>query len=278
MKQSLLTFLLISLFCSWSYGQKSPVSLKNTQTVWLMSEAVKDSFLIEAYIPDTPSSLDSLPILVLLDADMTFGMTYDIVRWLNWCQEIPPVALIGFSYGSSEATWWQKRSRDYTVCKDSSNVFGQWPLAGSGGQFIRFIEDELLPFIKDEYKLSCTNRTLIGISFGGLICTNILFAKPSLFKNFIIAGPALQWNNRDVFEQEARYASRNKELNSCVFSAIGSLDYQIITEPWHDFNKIIEERHYSGLVYQTAIIENDTHYSMYPSALTKGLKFILNYH
>lgn len=245
-------------------------------TKWLTSEAVNDSFLIEAYIPPGITPPDSLPVVFVLDADMTFGMTYDIVKLLHIRREIPAVALIGISYGSDEATWWQKRSRDYTVCRDTTNLWGQFPLAGGVIRFINFIEDELLPFIEDEYKLTCTNRTLVGICMGGLISTNILFSKPSLFKNYVMAGPALQWNNRDVFKQEAAFASQNKSLDAWLFSAIGNLDDRTIIEPWHDFNTIIRERNYSGLTYQTAIIEDKTHLSMYPAALTKGLKFVLN--
>ncbi len=207
---------------------------------------------------------------------MSFAMTYDIVRWLRWSEEIPEVAILGIAYGKNQEVWWQKRSRDYTPCKDTTELWGKWELAGGGENFINFIENELFPYIEKQYHLKSGKRTIVGLSFGGLICTEILFSRPRLFKNYIIAGPALQWNNREIFKSEEKYARKNKELDAVVFTSIGDLDEKSITEPWEEFNTRILNRNYENLNYTTSIIENESHISMFPAALTKGLKFVLN--
>jgi hypothetical protein len=243
----------------------------------LKSEFVNDEFLIESYIPaklSTPK--DSLPILFVLDADMSFAMTYDIVRWLRWGREIPEVAIIGISYGKTQADWWQKRSRDYTTCQDKTEVWGKWEFAGGGENFIKFLEKELIPEIKNQFNLKSSNRTIIGLSFGGLLCTDILFSKPKLFKNYIIAGPALIWNDKQIFKREENYAQKNKNLDATIYTSVGSLDSEKILIPWKEFNNVVIQRNYENLNFQTEIIENETHLSMFPAALTKGLKYVLN--
>jgi hypothetical protein len=277
MKQKLLFIGILTILYNYGFCQENKVSLDETQSKWIKSEFVNDAFLIKSYIPaNPPTPKDSLPILFVLDADMSFAMTYDIVRWLRWGREIPEVAIIGIAYGKTQADWWQKRSRDYTTCPDRTEVWGKWELAGGGENFIKFMENELFPYIKNQYNLKSSNRTIIGLSLGGLLCTDILFLKPNLFKNYIIAGPALLWNDKQVFKREDNYAQENKNLDVVVYTSVGSLDNKTILNPWKDFNNMVMQRNYENLNFKTEIIENETHLSMFPAALTKGLKYVLN--
>lgn len=278
MKQRLLFLGIFTILFNYGSSQNTEVNLDETQTKWIKSEYVNDEFLIKSYIPANLSiPLDSLPILFVLDADMSFAMTYDIVRWLRWGREIPEVAIIGISYGKTQADWWQKRSRDYSTCQDKTELWGKWEFAGGGENFINFIENELFPYIKNQYNLKSLNRTIVGLSLGGLISTDIMFSRPNLFRNYIIAGPALQWNSREIFNREKEFAKENKVLKATVFTSVGSLDNnKYVITPWKDFNNQVIERNYSGLIYKTIVIENETHLSMFPAALTKGLKFVLN--
>lgn len=277
MKQKILFLGILTILFNYGFSQDTKVSLDETQANWLKSEFVNDEFLIKSYIPENLSiPKDSLPILFVLDADMSFAMTYDIVRWLRWGNEIPEVAIIGIAYGKAQAEWWQKRSRDYTTCQDKTDLWGKWELAGGGENFIKFLENELIPNIKNQYNLKSSNRTIIGLSFGGLISTDILFSKPNLFKKYIIAGPALLWNDKQVFKREKKYAQENKNLDVVVYTSVGSLDNETILNPWKEFNNLVLGRNYKNLNYKAEIIDGESHLSMFPAALTKGLKYVLN--
>lgn len=269
-------FLLVILSTN-TFSQDQKVSLDQTHSRWFDSKIIGDKFLIQCYIPDQKATpTDSLPIVFVLDSDMSFGLTYDIVRWLNWGQEIPPVAIIGISYGTGQKDWWDKRSRDYTPSKNLIKIWGEWPYSGGGDNFKKFLELELFKFIKDEFNLKSENKTIIGLSFGGLICTDILFSNPALFDNYIILGPALLWNDKEIFKKENKYFESHKTLNTNVFTAIGILDDKTITEPWTEFVTLIKARNYSGLTFNTWIIDKETHLSMLPAGLSRGLKMTLN--
>ncbi|MCB2196472.1 MAG: hypothetical protein KQH79_11480 [Bacteroidetes bacterium] len=278
MKRQILILVLLILFLDNCISQDKKVSLQQTAETWIESKTVNDKFLIKCYIPENLSKpIDSLPIVFVLDADKCFAMTYDIVKWLIWSREIPKVAIIGIAYGSTDSDWWVKRSRDFSVSKDKTEVWGKFPLAGGGENFKDFLENELIPYIGDEYNLKSENRTIVGLSLGGLISTDILFSRPHLFQRYIIAGPALQWNDREIFTMEKEFSKHNNSLNAIVFNSIGSKDdKERIIKPWNDFNMQIEKRNYNGLIFKTSIIENETHISMFPSALTQGLIFTLN--
>ena len=232
--------------------------------------------MIQTFIPDQKKvPIDSLPIVFVLDADMSFGLTYDMVRWLNWGREIPSVAVVGISYGLGQKDWWVKRSRDFSESKDATKVWGDWPLAGGAANFKSFIEKELFKFLETEYNLKGYSKTIIGLSFGGLFCADILFSKPELFDNYIILGPALLWNDKEIFKQESKFAENHSAHKANVFTAIGNLDDKTIVEPWTEFVTLLKSRKYTGLTLNTWTIENETHLSMLPSGLTRGLKMTL---
>jgi Predicted hydrolase of the alpha/beta superfamily len=277
MKTLLTTCVLVVSLLGNVFSQDLKVSLDQTTAKWLDSKIVGDRFLIQCYIPSQSKiPVDSLPVVFILDSDMSFGLAYDVVRWLRWGNEIPEVAIIGISYGSNQTDWWNKRSRDYTPSKDKTKLWGDWPLAGGGSKFEKFIELELFKFINDEFKLKGYSKTIVGLSLGGLICTDILFSKPDLFNNYVILGPALQWNDKEIFKKEIKFFENHSDLKANVFTAIGINDGKTITEPWAEFIDQVKSRNYKGLTLNTWIVDKETHLSMYPSGLTRGLETTLN--
>lgn len=257
---------------------QNKVSLEQTDSKWLESKIVGDKFLIQTYIPQQKNiSIDSLPMIFVLDADMSFGLVYDIVRWLRWGNEIPATSIIGISYGTGQKDWWYKRARDFSESKDVTKHWGDWPQAGGATNFKGFIEKELFPFLANEYGLKYGSKTIIGLSFGGLLSTDLLFSTPQLFNNYIILGPALLWNNKEVFSQESKFAEDHKTLKAKVFTAIGELDSKDdIIQPWNEFLNQVKSRDYKELKITSWVIENETHLSMLPSAVTRGLKTTLS--
>lgn len=267
-------FLLASLFGNL-FSQDLKVSLDQTHAKWLDSKIVGDKYLIQTYIPDQKTiTNDSLPIVFVLDADMSFGLVYDIVRWLQFGREIPYVAVVGISYGTGQKDWWTKRSRDFSESKDATKFWGDYPLAGGAANFKSFIEKELFQFLETEYNLKGNSKTIIGLSFGGLFCADVLFSKPELFDNYIILGPALLWNDKEIFKQESRFAENHSTVNANVFFSIGALDTEDITKPYYDFVNQVKSRNYNELKIDTWTIENETHLSMLPSGVARGLKTI----
>jgi predicted alpha/beta superfamily hydrolase len=230
--KTLLTFCILVLsLLENAFCQDLMVNLDQTHAKWVDSKIVGDRYLIQTFIPDQKTiPVDSLPIVFVLDADMSFGLVYDIVRWLQWGREIPAVAVVGISYGTGQKDWWAKRSRDFSESKDATKLWGDWPLAGGAANFKSFIEEELFKFLETEFNLKGDSRTIVGLSFGGLFCADILFSKPELFDNYIILGPVLLWNDKEIFKQESKYSEDHSTINANVFTAIGKLDNEDITK------------------------------------------------
>lgn len=242
----------------------------------LQSSAVKDEYLIEVSLPETyHDSSKPLSVLYVLDADMSFGITGDIVKWLAFTREIPEVIVVGISYGSSTQEWWDKRSRDYAPWNDRGKVWGDWPLAGGAGNYRQFLKDELFPVIEEEYRIT-PHRTIVGLSLAGLFAVYVLFTQPELFNGYVISGTPLIWDQEHILNVEKVYNNSHKKLNAKVFTAVGSLEETVILEPWDRFNDLIRGRAYEGLQWKTHRFEGETHISVWPSVITRGLKYIFN--
>jgi predicted alpha/beta superfamily hydrolase len=168
-----------------------------------------------------------------------------LFEWLNWSQEIPELIIVGIAYGEGTAEWWQKRSRDYTPSKDSTRIWGEWPLAEGGEAFLQFIAQELIPFLDATFRTQRNERAMAGLSFGGLFAAYVLLTQPELFSRYIMMSPAFLWENKAIFKHEEVFSRSHDTLHASVYSAVGELDdRETVIAPWQDFFAIVENRHY----------------------------------
>jgi uncharacterized protein len=241
----------------------------------LASKHVDQTYHIQVALPDEyADATRSFPVVYVLDAERSFGMVADVARWLRYAREMPGVIVVGIAYGEGVSSWWQKRSRDYTPSLDRSRTWGDWPLAGGAGAFADCLEQEVVPLIDGTYRTAPGDRTIVGLSFGGLFGAHVLFTRPQLFSRYILVGPALAWDHRRVFDEEAAFAASGAPLDAVVYTAVGSRDYETILPPWRDFVAQVESHDHGGLTFMNEVIEGEGHVSALPQALVRGLRAV----
>ncbi len=251
------------------------VTLERTQRHVFKAKNVDQEYQIQVYLPPGyENSTKSFPALYLLDADKSFGMAVNIVEWLSWAKEIPEAIVVGIAYGGDTQNWWDKRSRDYTPWKDSQKVWGDFPLAGGARNFLKFLKEELIPWVDSNYRTAGNDRGLAGLSFGGLFGTYVLFVEPRLFSRYLLSGAALIWDDRHVFKMEEEFAKTHDSLPVKVYFAVGELDEQSIIGPWKDFHSVLAGRDYHDLEIKNEVIPGETHISSWPASLTRGMKYL----
>lgn len=105
----------------------------------------------------------------------------------------------------------EKRLSEYAH-EDGS--FKGEPVKGRGEQYQAFIIEELIPFIKENFrvKLGADNTALMGSSMGGLITFNMGLKRPDLFAKLALMSPSFWWGN----------SSPLQKLNSYDFSELKS--------------------------------------------------------
>lgn len=255
--------------------EQNPVNLENTVQFPIISKYVKnEKYIIQVGLPIGYKNSDkSYPVLYVLDGDKSFGMTKEITDWLSWDNEIKNIIVVGISYGKGTSIWWEKRARDYTQFKDT--VYYYYPNAGGADNFLSFIKNELFPVINKNYRTKQDSNAIMGISFGALLSSYVLFTQPDMFKDYILISPSLFWNGNSILKTESDYFLKHKELNKTVYLAYGSQDdNDWVIGPTTELIQIIQEHKYDSLKFITQVFKGETHISVYPVAMTHGLKTI----
>jgi len=62
---------------------------------------------------------------------------------------------------------------------------------------------------------------LIGQSLGGLLATEILLKRPTLFDSYIIISPSLWWDNGSLFNLSSSILEENYAQPTSVYIAVG---------------------------------------------------------
>jgi predicted alpha/beta superfamily hydrolase len=248
------------------------VQIPDTERRVLTSQYVDEEFKIHVYLPrHYPEEGRQYPVIYLLDAEYSFGCVSYVVRRLIKGQEMPPAIVVGVSYEVPYEDFYRRRERDYTP---SAAHLDEFPAAGHGPAFFTFLEKELIPFVNATYATEPDDRTLVGLSFSGLFSTWVLFNHPEAINRYVIISPSLWWDNGVCFRYEDDYAKNHQSLPARVFLTAGERDGPNIVKDVPRLIDRLESRHYEGLALGGGLLEDETHRTIFPNAVTKGLRFV----
>jgi predicted alpha/beta superfamily hydrolase len=243
-------------------------NLYNTQVKVFRSIIIDDDFYIYISLPDGyEESVKKYPVLYLLDGDISFGMARSIARYLQFGNSIPELIIVGIGYGALKKSKGNDRNRDYTVSNRRNR-----PGSGGAPKFRKFLQEELIPYIDDEFRTVPDDRTLNGYSLGGLFAMYSLFTEPDLFNRYIIGSPHLAWDNFRIFSIQEDAFNSIGDINGSVFISVGSeQSKETYYDPIDKMVTLFEEKGYESLKLYTKVFDGGTHLVCPPEALTYGL-------
>jgi predicted alpha/beta superfamily hydrolase len=212
----------------------------------------------------------------MLDADYSFALVRNVVQHFVEREDMPPVILVAIAYpgaSSSRETYRMNRTRDYTPVFAPDGGYGAEYQKVSGGapKFRAFLARELIPFIESRFPVTPDDRTLIGHSYGGLFATYVLLTEPSLFQRYIAVSPSLWYANRTALTMEEAAARSGIRPRARVFYAVGANENQIMEDDLAELVKKLRSRGIPGLQVTMRVYESETHNSVFPGAVTRGL-------
>ncbi len=184
----------------------------------IQSKELSEKRTLNIYLPEGYNPKDSItyPVIYLLDgsADEDFIHVTGLVQFYSfeWINMLPKSIVVGIANVD--------RRRDFTFPSNDENVKKMAPTGGHSEQFISFIEKELQPYIAKTYKAN-NDKTIIGQSLGGLLASEILIKKPTLFNRYIIVSPSLWWDNGTLLDQSATVLEESFVQKTDVYIAVG---------------------------------------------------------
>jgi predicted alpha/beta superfamily hydrolase len=200
------------------------VTIQNSIKMKYNSKNVDQEFELSISLPLNYNKTEkTYPVLYLLDSNYHFTTTTGIVKFLNEFGSennlhIPEMIIIGIGYPAEGPDIITYRSRDYTPVEDTENYKKRFktygvdldyqPNSGGAPEFLKFITDELMPYIEENYRVDKKDKTIAGHSYGGLFPSYVLFTKPDTFNKYILLSPSCWYNQEIIFKYEEEY-SRN---------------------------------------------------------------------
>jgi len=227
----------------------------------IYSKILNEERSLIVHLPEGYEKTDRVyPVLYLLDADLeaAYILSVGTSGYLSGFGLVPKVIVVGICNTI--------RNRDMIPVKRERS-----PESGGSKDFLRFISEELMPYIKNHYR-AAPCYLLYGGSNAGLFTTYAFFKNPDLFNACIASSPMLG-HCPDFMHKLAEDALLRKNISSrYLYMTYGDDDLQGTVSYVPDFYQLIKAKSPESLSCQMKIIENGGHVPLI--SLHDGLRFV----
>lgn len=215
----------------------------------------------------TPASYDSAndpyPVLFVLDGESHFLYTAGVARYLALYGAVPEMIVVGVSNVD--------RVRDYTP-SPSAKTPERYPNAGGSERYLRFIRDEVVPYVEKNYR-TMPYRVLAGHSLGGLCVMSCLASDPDLFSAYVAISPSIGWNDRELFPRIEELLRGPKSLKKFVFLSCAN-EGPSANRDLYDLKNVFDRAAIEGLVVEIRDYPEESHGSSAIVATSNALSGI----
>jgi len=218
--KTIIAFLVFSFSTLLVFAQtdsdKKPFVLGEIREI--QSVELKEKRILNIYLPDgyEKETAAKYPVIYLLDGgrDEDFIHVVGLVQYNNfpWIDRVPKSIVVGIANVD--------RRRDFTFPTTIEEDKKLYPTTGQSEKFIRFLEKDLQPFIEKNYRTN-SSKMIIGESLGGLLATEILLKKPTLFDKYVIISPSLWWDDGSLLEQKTAITEENFAQKTEIYIGVG---------------------------------------------------------
>ncbi|MEO6977606.1 MAG: alpha/beta hydrolase-fold protein [Mucilaginibacter sp.] len=197
--------LLLLVVCFGAMGQKrdNRIVIGTVDTIY--SKILNEKRTLLIHVPDGGKD-DRYPVLYILDGEDHFNSAVAIVQQMAGV--IPDMIVIGITN--------TVRQRDLAPTPVAGDN-----VSGGGENFIKFISDELFPYIDKHYP-TAPYRVFSGHSLGGLTVANTLINHTWLFNAYIAIDPSLWWDNQKLLKQAQQQLLKINFSKKSLFVAIAN--------------------------------------------------------
>ena len=217
------------------------------------------------------------PVIYLLDGKKFFHSFTGVVAQLSSdaSPQIPESIVIGITS--------QDRVKDSSPTNSKIGLFGKeeqyFETSGGADNFLKFIKEELIPFIDSTYRTN-SYRSFVGYSFTGLPVLHALFTIPETFGSYLVIDFSAWWDNEVTLKNAGIFFKTTLPKNKEVF--ISTADRVVIdyypskyNRTWN-FIQEFEQKHQEniGFGYKKYAYKSENHHSMPLISFIDGLKYI----
>ena len=251
-----------------------PVSMPGTVVHELPRSSNGRTYLLSVALPSNYDTNPTAQYPVLYFPDGYWDFPLMACTSGNLCVDgaLPELLVVGIGYAGDSPNYSDLRALDLTPGVDS---WYDWTgtRCGKADDFIRVLENEIIPFIESHYRVNPSFRVLAGNSFGGLFTTYVAFQRPDLFQGYIASSPSLWWRSNFLLDRETVYARNHTSFPVRLFFAYASGDSYSIISPTQALYRQLCDHSYTDLAVAMRGNDGERHSSTKAEAFTRGLRF-----
>ena len=259
---SIFIFIGLALFViqSYSFAQKKGEKIIIGESVKIHSKVLNEERELFIYLPEGyDKSKERYPVLYKFDGHLGFKYTTGIIDHFQLFGRMPRMILIGILNTD--------RNRDFTPTK--YNI----PTAGGADNFLKFIKEELIPFIDKNYRTQ-PYRILSGHSLCGMFVIYTLMLQPDLFNVYIATSPSLWWDDQIVLKKAEVIFNKQSNLKKFLFINFGGGDSEHIKASTWGFAQLLERKAPKGLEWKVVFSEKEDHVTIPILSFPDGLEVL----
>ena len=271
MKALVFTFLYILQFgLQTSFGQDDTDIILG-QSFIIQSSILNEERTCLVSLPDSYNSTSEdkqkYPILILLDGSTHFKTASGTVHFMSSSRVrnylMPETIIIAIENVD--------RERDFTVTKIKTKRVNTM---GGGRNFLNFIEEELIPYVDNNFPTEPV-RTLVGHSLGGLLTLNSYMDPNSLFDAYIAIDPSVWWDEEMMKNKVGSISTISLGKKFYIATANqGERNYERNKKKHDNLYDMLKQKSGEQLNVELQYFEQENHRSVPLIALYEGLKFI----
>jgi predicted alpha/beta superfamily hydrolase len=205
------------------------------------------------------------PVLYLTDGETQFFHTVATIEFLARANRMPEMIVVAITNTD--------RTRDLTPTRAS--IDGRdFPTAGGAGNFLRFIETEVVPHVERTYRTQ-PFRVFAGHSFGGLFAMHAFLTKPDLFNAVIAVSPTLTWDDDLPVRRAKDFFSTQVPLKRTLVVTLGSEGPQM-QAGFDALRRVLAQVRADGFAWEAVQFDDEDHGSVVLRSHYQGLRKVFD--
>jgi predicted alpha/beta superfamily hydrolase len=249
------------LFAASAFAQDENGDIVIGKYETLFSKVLNEERTLKIRLPeDYQGSGTGYHVLYLLDAegDAQYNHAVGTVANASEAEIIPEMIVVGICN--------TVRRRDM-----SPVVIPDRPGSGGGKEFLRFITEELIPYIDKEYNTNSRN-VLFGGSNAGLFTVFALLEKPDMFIAGVAGSPMIGHCKDYMYGMADNLENKDRYIGKCLYMIYGENDYLRCADYVNEFYDYIKSKDTDGFHSDLVMLEDEGHVPY--MCLYNGLKYV----
>ncbi|AVJ57143.1 alpha/beta hydrolase [Idiomarina sp. OT37-5b] len=247
------SFLCVFLFCA---------SAQAAETLRIDSKLINETVTARVVLPESYHHSDSFeyPVMLVMDGSTQFEHIAGNVNFLSTFSIVPEMIVVGVSAKS--------RIKHFT----HTELEGYEGRSGGAEIYTRFLKDELLPKLKEEYRIS-PYTLLTGHSLSGLYTSYLATHHAGFINASISVSPSLWWDDFALIN-DIKTAEQPAEKSPVRWFVSMANEPNEMADGYQRLMNVLAEKSESVFDWESQQFPEETHDSTPLIANVEGLKSI----